>query len=73
LSDFTETLIYSTNFQKKTKYQVSPNPPSDSSVATWERKEGKTDGQTDTIKPIVAFSNFAKALKKAIQEFNATH
>jgi len=46
----------STDFRKILKYQI-----------TWEpmfHADRLTDGQTETMKPIVAFSNFANAPKK---------
>jgi len=61
-SDFNETWICSTDFRKILQYQISctcvqwvPSCPM--------RTNGRTDGQTDVTKLIVAFRNFAIAAK----------
>ena len=61
LSDFNETLIFSTDFRKEPKYQVS------SKSVRWE--PNCSIGQTDVTKLIVSFRNFAKAPNKSAQIF----
>ena len=58
LSYFKETLNFSTDFRKILKYKISLKS------VQWEvtcfiRTQGRTDRQTDMIKPIVAFRNSA--------------
>ena len=58
LSDFNEILIFSTDFEKSIKYQVS------STSVNWELScSMRTDGQSVMTKLIVAFRNFANAAK----------
>jgi len=57
LSDFNETWILSADFRKVLKYQISRKSASGSRVIAL----GRTDGQTDMTKLIVAFRNFASA------------
>jgi len=62
-SDFKETVIFSTDFRNIPKYQSSWKS------VQWQtscsiRAGGRTDGQTDVTKLIVAFRRFAKAPKK---------
>jgi hypothetical protein len=58
LSDFNAILIFSTDFRKKLKFQVS------SKSVYWEPScSMRADGQTDMRKLIVAFRNFANAPK----------
>jgi hypothetical protein len=60
LSDFNETLIFSTGFRKKySEIKFIGNPSSGSQVVPWER----TDGQMDMKKIIVAFRNSANLSK----------
>jgi hypothetical protein len=62
-SDFYEPWIFSTNFKKMLKYQISRKS------MQWEPSCSKqTDRQTEMTKLIVAFRNSAKAPKK---EFRA--
>jgi hypothetical protein len=59
LSDFNATLIFSTDFRKILKYQISCK------TVQWEtRCSIRTDRRTDMMKMIVAFHNCAKAPKK---------
>ena len=59
LSDFNETLIFSTIFKKMRKYQISWKSVQWEPICSmW------TEGRTDTTKLIVAFRNFTKAPKK---------
>jgi hypothetical protein len=63
LSDINETWIFWTDFQKIFQYQISWNS------VHWEqncfiRTFEQTDRQTDIMKQVVTFRNFAKALKK---------
>ena len=58
LSDFNETWIFSTDFRKMQKYQISRKSVQwKPSYSMW------TDRQTDMTKLKVAFCNFAKAPK----------
>ena len=59
LSNFNETLIFSTDFRRKLKYQVS------SKSVQWEPScSMQADGQMDITKLIVAFRNFGNAPEK---------
>ena len=63
LSDINDICIFSIDFRKIFKYQITRKP------AQWEpswsmRSDRQMDGRTDMTKLIVAFRNFAKALKK---------
>ena len=56
LSDFNETCIFSTDFRKIDKYQISWKS------VQWEPScSMRIDGETDTRKFMVSFHNFAKA------------
>jgi len=58
LADFNETCILRTNFCKASKYQISWKS------VQWEPSCSlRTEGQTDMMKLIVAFRNFAKGFK----------
>ena len=58
LSEFDETWIFSTEFQRILRYQLS------SAAIHWEPScSMRTDGQTDMTLQIVAFRNFANAPK----------
>jgi hypothetical protein len=59
LSDFNETLNFSTFFQKMRKYQISWKSFHWDPICSM-----RTDGRTDTTKLIVTFRNFANAPKK---------
>ena len=60
LSDFNKPSIFSTDFGKKPKYQVS------SKSVLWELScSMRTEGQTNMTKLIVACRNFANAPKNA--------
>jgi len=52
-----------TGFQKYSHIKFHENPSSDSRVVPCGRTGGRTDGQTDITKLIVAFRNFAKSPK----------
>ena len=59
LSDFTETWIFSTDFRKILKYQISWKS------VHWQRScSMRTGSQTDMTKLIVVFRNFANEHKK---------
>jgi hypothetical protein len=59
LSDFNEIWIFSTDFRRSLKYEVSLKS------VKWEPSYVMpTEGQTDMTKLIVAFRNFANAPKK---------
>ena len=67
LSNFNETLIFSTDFQENLKYKIL------SKSVQWEsncsmRKDRRTDGRIDMIKLIVAFSNFANASTNELEK-----
>jgi hypothetical protein len=53
LSDFSETLIVSTDFRKILKYQISWKS------VQWEPSFMRTDVQTDVTKLLVGIRNFA--------------
>jgi hypothetical protein len=55
LADFNETWIFSLDFQKIFKYQISWKFVSGTRVVS----RGQTDGQTHVTKLIAAFRNFA--------------
>jgi hypothetical protein len=58
LTDLNKTWIFSTNFRKIFKYQISwKSVHWELSCSMW------TDGRTHTTRPIVAFRNFANAPK----------
>jgi hypothetical protein len=59
LSDFNENRIFSTDFWKMFKYEISWKSVQGSRVVPC----GQTDGWTDMTKTIVAFRNFANAPK----------
>jgi len=60
LSDFNQTLIWSVRFSESVhSYELNENPFSESRVGPC----GRTDGQADMTKLIVAFRNFANAPK----------
>ena len=65
LSDINETCIFSTDFRKIPKYQISWTffllEPSCST-----QTDGQTSVQTDMTELLVVFRNFVKALKRAI-------
>ena len=64
LSDFNYICTFSTEFRKSIKYQVS------SISVHWEPTSSmRTNGQTDMIKLIVAFRNFAKPPKKGFAQY----
>jgi len=52
--------MFSTAFRKILKYQFPKNPPSESRIVSC----GRTDGQTNMTKLVVAFRSFANATKK---------
>ena len=54
-SDFNETWIFSTDFRKILRYQISWKS------VQWERSSMQTDRRTNVTKLIVAFRNFANA------------
>jgi len=62
VSEFNETSIFSTNFRKILKYQISLKRPMTAELVHVDRR---TDGlrQTDMTKLIVVFRNFANALQ----------
>jgi hypothetical protein len=47
LSDFNEVRVFSTDFQKTYKCQMSLNPSSGSRFVPCGQKDGQTDRQTD--------------------------
>jgi len=67
VSDFKETLIFSTDFRKILKYQISWKKSNESRIGPSGQTDRRTDGlrQTDTdmMKLIVVFRNFANAPK----------
>ena len=64
-SDFHETWLFWTDFRKILKYQIV------CISVQWEPSyaKGRTERLTDTTKLLVAFCNFANALKKALLKF----
>jgi hypothetical protein len=61
LSDFNEIRIFSTDFRRSLKYQVLLQS------IQWEPScSMRTDEQTDMVKIIVAFRNFANVLKTGV-------
>jgi hypothetical protein len=67
LSDFNDTWIFSTDFRKILKYNISRKYLQwEPGFSTWtkRRMDRRTDGQTDMTKLIVAFRNFASAPTK---------
>ena len=63
LSDFNETGIFSTDFEKRSKIKFHEILSSGSRVVQWGRTDGLAYGQTEMTKIIVVFRNFAKAPK----------
>jgi len=69
LSDFNENWIFSTDFRRIFKCAISRNPTSGSEfiprrqIQTDRRTDGRTGGQTDITRLIVAFRNFAEEAK----------
>ena len=62
LSDFNDTLIFSADFVKTLKYQVSrKSVQRETSCSMWA--DGRSGRQTDKTKLIVAFRNTANASK----------
>ena len=61
ISDFNETRISSTDFQKISNNKFYQNPPSRSQVVSC--------GQTDMMKLIVAFRNYANPPKMTLVSF----
>jgi len=57
LSDFNETLIFSSDFQRTSNIKFHENPCCGNRVALC----GRTDRRTDMTKLTVAFRNFANA------------
>jgi len=63
MSDFNLTLIFSTDFLKILKCQISQKSASGSRFGPWGQTDGQTDWETDMKKLIVAFRTFTKAPK----------
>jgi len=71
LSDFNETLIFSTDFRKNLNIKYNQNPSSESQVVTWgqtdiERERwtgGRTERQTDLTEPTVVFAILRRRLR----------
>jgi len=57
-------------FEKFLHIKFHENPSSGSRVVPCGRTDGRTGGQTDMTKLIVAFRNFAKALKNPLWLFS---
>jgi len=68
LSDFHETGIFSTDFEKHSNIKFHEILSSWSRVVQWGRTDGRAYGQTEMTKIKVALRNFVKAPKN-ITEF----
>ena len=64
LSDFNETLIFSTDFRKILKCKISLQS------IQWEPSSMRTDRRTEMTKLIVAFRSFANAPTMAVSELD---
>jgi hypothetical protein len=62
LSDFNETGVFSTNFQKYSNIEFHENPSSGSRVVPC----GRTEGYADVTKLLFAFRSFMKAPKNEV-------
>jgi hypothetical protein len=58
--DFSKTWIFSTDFRKNSNIKFYQNPSGGSRVVPYGETDGRTEGQTDITKLILAFRNFSK-------------